>query len=204
MRFLFVDKELRANAEKKSCIINLVPPYDADDSMNDRWLQIGGESDLFLLSEVRNMCEMPAVYAGAMRGGETLPDFCIIECMIKHQRFFPLYDFGGKLNRNHYLLVADNTPEDSAPMIAGFDSVLRARLRDLQFYYDEDKKKTANDCLEKLKSVAYHNKLGSQFDRVCRLRKIAERNCRADAIKRRSINCIWIPPCAFARRICRH
>ena len=173
-RFLFVEEELRANAEKKSCIINLVPPYDADDSMNDRWLQIGGEGDLFLLSEVRNMCEMPAVYAGTMDGGETLPDFCIIECMIKHQRFFPLSDSIGKLNCKNYLLVADNAPENPETMIAGFDSVLRARLRDLQFYYDEDKKKTANDCLEKLKSVAYHNKLGSQFNRVCRLRKIAD------------------------------
>ena len=126
-----------------------------------------------ILYEVRNMCEMPAVYAGTMDGGETLPDFCIIECMIKHQRFFPLSDSIGKLNCKNYLLVADNAPENPETMIAGFDSVLRARLRDLQFYYDEDKKKTADDYLEKLKSVVYHGKLGSQFDRVCRLQKIA-------------------------------
>ena len=126
-----------------------------------------------ILYEVADMCEMPAVYAGTMDGGETLPDFCIIECMIKHQRFFPLSDSIGKLNCKNYLLVADNAPENPETMIAGFDSVLRARLRDLQFYYDEDKKKTADDYLEKLKSVVYHGKLGSQFDRVCRLQKIA-------------------------------
>ena len=131
------------------------------------------ESDERLLDEVTGMCEYPAVYTGEMRGAESLPDFCVISCMKKHQRFFPAYDTEGKLNLAHYFVVTDNKPVNPAPMIAGFDSVLRARLRDLSFYYTEDKKHSVEYYLERLKGVVYHGKLGTQHDRVCRLQTIA-------------------------------
>ena len=131
------------------------------------------ESDLDLLHEVAGMCEYPVVYEGEMHGAESLPDFCIIGCIKKHQRFFPIYDKNGELNRGHYVVVADNKPENPALMLAGFNSVLRARLCDLSFYYNEDKKHSAEYYLERLKGVVYHGKLGTQHDRVCRLQTIA-------------------------------
>ena len=131
------------------------------------------ESNSGLLHEVAGMCEYPVVYEGEMHGAESLPDFCVIGCIKKHQRFFPVYDTDKRLNRKNYFVVVDNMPKNSAPMIAGFDSVLRARLCDLSFYYNEDKKHSAEYYLERLKAVVYHAKLGSQYDRVCRIQTIA-------------------------------
>ena len=152
-----------AKAKKHRIKLSLSMPEDLPDYLPD-------ESLLF---EVTAMCEYPTAYEGEMLGAESLPDFLVVSCMKKHQRFFPVYDQNGVLNRARYFVVADNKPEHSAPMLAGFDSVLRARLRDLFFYYTEDKKHSAEYYLERLKKVAYHGKLGSQYDRVCRLQTIA-------------------------------
>ena len=160
-----IEKQLRRIGEKKEYYVNLsrsASKYKGEDSYDDA-----------LLYEVAAMCEYPAVYEGEMRSAESLPDFCIIGCMKKHQRFFPAYDKNGKLNRSHYFVVADNKPENSTLMIDGFNSVLYARLRDLSFYYTEDKKHPVEYYLERLKSVVYHGKLGSQHERVGRLKEIA-------------------------------
>ena len=141
------------------------------EKINTMWNVGQGIDDL--LPEVVAMCEYPVAYTGKMRGAESLPDFCVAGCIKKHQRFFPAYDKDGQLNRKDYFVVADNEPKNPAPMIAGFDSVLHARLCDLSFYYAEDIKHSIEYYLERLKTVVYHGKLGSQHDRVCRIQKIA-------------------------------
>ena len=143
--------------------LHYIPPYEDANSSDD------GE----LLNEVAAMCENPTVYCGTMEAEFlSLPHFCIIGCIKKHQRYFPIYQQGKKLSP-HYLLVADNAPLHPAAMIDGFNAVLRARLRDVEFYLAEDKKLSAKAALNKLKNIVYHKKLGSQFVRVERLQKIA-------------------------------
>ena len=125
-----------------------------------------------LLREVAAMCEWPMLYWRKIdKEFMSLPSECVAECMKKHQRFFSFHSEGKLLP--DYCLVADNKPADSETMLRDYDSVLRARLRDVQFYYAEDKKIPLADYVEKLKNIAFHHKLGSQHDRIARVCKIA-------------------------------
>ncbi|MGI9296650.1 MAG: glycine--tRNA ligase subunit beta [Gammaproteobacteria bacterium] len=126
-----------------------------------------------LLREVAAMCEWPAVYRRKVDDEfMDLPIYCVSECMKKHQKFFPFQDEHGKLLPD-YFLVADNEPESSDEMLRGYDAVLRARLRDVRFYYDEDRKVSLDEYMEKLKTIVFHQKLGSQHDRIGRVCRIA-------------------------------
>ena len=127
-----------------------------------------------LLDEVTAMCEQPVVYRGTL--GEqflALPDFCVRECMIKHQRAFPVYEKDTLTAAYHF--VADNRPPAPANMINGMDTVLRARLSDVAFYIREDKQLSLAEALRKLEQVVYHHRLGHQRTRVVRLCAISER-----------------------------
>ena len=130
-----------------------------------------------LLREVTAMCEWPVCHWRRIdEDFMSLPKECIAECMKKHQKFFPF--IGGhewlieKMLRD-YCLVADSEPQDAEAMLRGYDSVLRARLRDVQFYYAEDKKTPLADYVERLKTITFHHKLGSQHARIARVCKIA-------------------------------
>ena len=129
-----------------------------------------------LLREVAAMCEWPICHWRKVDEiFMSLPQECVVECMKKHQKFFPF--IGGndgvidKLLRD-YCLVADGEPKDAETMLRDYDSVLRARLRDVQFYFAEDKKVPLADYVERLKTIAFHQKLGSQHDRIARVCKI--------------------------------
>ena len=141
--------------------------------IEENWLL--GDSPL--LREVTAMCEWPVCHWRRIdKEFMPLPQECIIACMKQHQKLFPFAELAdqraGDLLRD-YCLVADNRPADAEAMLRDYDSVLRARLRDVQFYYAEDKKIPLIDCVEKLKSIVYHRKLGSQHDRIARICKIA-------------------------------
>ena len=126
-----------------------------------------------LLCEVAAMCEYPVLYSRKIDDDfMNIPHDCIVNCMKKHQRFFPFYNYSGKLLQE-YIIVADNKPKSSDNMLRGYDSVLRARLRDVQFYYEDDKKISLIDYVKKLKSIIFHQKLGTQHDRIARVCKIA-------------------------------
>ena len=104
-----------------------------------------------LLDEITGTCEYPVVYEGQIKNAESFPDFALTSCMKKHQKFFPVYNNDGKLNRNRYFFVANNKPNDPTLMIKNYNSVIQARLSDLSFYYNEDKKHSADYYLNKMK-----------------------------------------------------
>lgn len=136
--------------------------------------KIGGLSDKLeaLLHEVTAMCEQPGVYQGKIDDAFlAMPSFYIEECMVKHQRAFPIYS-GDQLSARYHF-IADNHPADPEKMISGFNTVLRARLRDVEFYRSEDSKLTHEAAREKMRHITYHRLLGSQAQRVERLEKIA-------------------------------
>ena len=149
---------------------------EPDETIDNQGFEIAHKNNVSeespLLREVVAMCEMPFVHQQKIDDDfMDLPQFCIIECMKKHQRFFPFTD-GFNLLPN-YFMVTDNESQNSNNMLRGYDSILRARLRDLQFYYEEDKKISLDSYVEKLKSIVFHQKLGTQHDRIARVCRIA-------------------------------
>jgi len=126
-----------------------------------------------LLDEVTALVESPAVYAGTFdRAFLDVPQECLILTMQQNQKYFALADGAGKL-RHRFLLVSNLRTDDPAVIVHGNERVLRARLADAKFFYDQDRAQRLEARLPKLASVVYHNKLGSQLDRVARVRTIA-------------------------------
>jgi glycyl-tRNA synthetase beta chain len=142
------------------------------------------EADGVLLDEVTALVESPAVYVGTFDPAFlAVPQECLILSMKQHQKYFPITDASGKLQPRFALVsnVPTITPQE---IIHGNERVLRARLSDAQFFYQQDKKTKLADRVEKLGNVVYHNKLGSQLQRVQRLQKLAgeiARKLKADA-----------------------
>jgi glycyl-tRNA synthetase beta chain len=127
-----------------------------------------------LLSEVTALVENPTVYEGRFDAAFLeVPQECLILSMKQHQKYFPLLDAqSGKL-LDRFLIVSNMRTDDPSDIIAGNERVLRARLADAKFFYDQDRKTRLADRVERLASVVYHNKLGSQLERVQRIRKLA-------------------------------
>ncbi len=94
--------------------------------------------------------------------------------MQQNQRYFALADANGKL-RNRFLLVSNIDPHDAEPIIRGNERVLRARLADAKFFFDQDRKTPLATRVDKLRSIVYHNKLGTQAERIDRLGFLATR-----------------------------
>ena len=126
-----------------------------------------------LLDEVTALVELPAVYAGTFdRAFLDVPQECLILTMQQNQKYFALADASGKL-RHRFLLVSNLRVDDPAAIIHGNERVLRARLADAKFFYDQDRSLRLETRLPRLASVVYQQKLGSQLDRVGRVRAIA-------------------------------
>ena len=118
-----------------------------------------------LLDEVTALVEWPVVYAGTFDAAFLdVPQECLILTMQLNQRYFALADDGGKLV-NRFLLVSNLQTTDPSAIVAGNERVLRARLADAKFFFDQDRRHSLESRLPKLGSVVYHNKLGTQADR---------------------------------------
>jgi glycyl-tRNA synthetase beta chain len=127
-----------------------------------------------LLSEVTALVEFPAVYEGRFDEAYlAVPQECLILSMQQHQKYFPLLDAQSAKLLNRFLIVSNMRTDQPGNIIAGNERVLRARLADAKFFYDQDRKSSLADRVERLGSVVYHNKLGSQLERVQRIRKLA-------------------------------
>jgi len=140
--------------------------------------QLGGTTLIApdaLLDEVTALVEWPVVYAGTFDPAFlAVPQECLILTMQQNQKYFPLADAKGKLT-HRFLLVSNVETRDPAAIIAGNERVLRARLADAKFFYDHDRRQPLAARVEKLRSVVYHGKLGSQADRIERVRILAGR-----------------------------
>ena len=126
-----------------------------------------------LLDEVTALVEWPVVYAGQFDPAFlSVPQECLILSMKQHQKYFPLLDAEGKLLPK-FLLVSNLKPANPRHIIQGNERVLRARLSDAKFFFEQDQKTKLEARTPKLAEVVYHNKLGSQLDRVQRIQKLA-------------------------------
>ena len=126
-----------------------------------------------LLDEVTALVERPNVLVCAFEEEFLgVPQECLILTMKANQKYFPLLDAGGKLT-NRFLVVSNISPEDASAVIGGNERVVRPRLADAKFFFDQDRKKTLASRVAGLDKVVYHNKLGSQGERVERVRTIA-------------------------------
>ena len=127
-----------------------------------------------LLDEVTALVERPNVLVCEFEKEFLgVPQECLILTMKANQKYFPLLDAGGKLT-NQFLVVSNISPPDASFVISGNERVVRPRLADAKFFFDQDRKKTLSSRVEGLSKVVYHNKLGTQGERAQRVRAIAE------------------------------
>jgi len=131
-----------------------------------------GKSDE-LVGEVTSLVEYPVALVGSFDPAFLeVPKECLIISMQQHQKYFPLADKEGKL-LPRFLFVSNMKPANPKEIVHGNERVLRARLSDAKFFYDQDRKQRLADRLSRLANVVYHNKLGSQLERVQRLEKLS-------------------------------
>ena len=127
-----------------------------------------------LLDEVTALVERPKVLVCAFeKEFLDVPQECLILTMKANQKYFPLLDAAGRLT-HQFLVVSNITPEDASAVIGGNERVVRPRLADAKFFFDQDRKKTLASRVAGLDKVVYHNKLGTQGERVQRVRVIAK------------------------------
>ncbi|HET7157995.1 MAG TPA: glycine--tRNA ligase subunit beta, partial [Burkholderiales bacterium] len=129
--------------------------------------------DADLLDEVTALVERPNVLVCQFDAQFLeVPQECLILTMKANQKYFPLLDATGKLT-NKFLVVSNIRPADPLPVITGNERVVRPRLADAKFFFDQDRKTRLADRVERLGKVLYHNKLGSLLARVQRIVKLA-------------------------------
>ena len=127
-----------------------------------------------LLDEVTALVERPNVLICEFeKQFLDVPQECLILTMKANQKYFPLLDAADRLT-NKFLVVSNITPDDASLVIGGNERVVRPRLADAKFFFDQDRKKTLASRVEGLGKVVYHNKLGTQGERVERVRAIAK------------------------------
>jgi glycyl-tRNA synthetase beta chain len=132
-------------------------------------------SDDALLDEVTALVERPNVLACEFeREYLAVPPECLVLTMKANQKYFPLLEADGSLS-NRFLVVSNITPADPSRIIEGNERVVRPRLADAKFFFDQDRKKTLASRVPALDRVVYHARLGSQGERTMRVRDIAGR-----------------------------
>ena len=123
--------------------------------------------------EVVNLCEWPHVLVG--RFDEEflqVPTEIICESMLSHQRYFPIYDKDHRLTRE-FVIVSNADPACDATVIDGNERVVRARLDDAKFFWEEDLKRPLEDFVERLSTVTFQERLGTVLQKVQRMEAIA-------------------------------
>lgn len=126
-----------------------------------------------LLDEVTALVERPNVLICEFeKQFLDVPQECLILTMKANQKYFPLLDAQGRLT-NKFLVVSNISPADASAVIGGNERVVRPRLADAKFFFDQDRKRTLESRVEGLGKVVYHNQLGTQGERMERVRAIA-------------------------------
>ena len=126
-----------------------------------------------VFEEVINLCEWPTVLVGTFdEEFLKVPHEIICESMLTNQRYFPIYDGEGKLTRE-FVVVSNSKPENAERVIDGNERVVRARLDDAKFFYEEDLKISLDEFRERLSKVAFQEKLGSVLAKSERIEQLA-------------------------------
>ncbi len=134
--------------------------------------QIDVDEDL--LEEVNNLVEYPTAFVGDFAEKYLrLPDEVLITSMKEHQRYFDVKAQDGKL-LPHFISVRNGDQNKIDNVVKGNEKVLVARLEDAEFFYNEDQKLSIEDCIEKLKNVTFHEKIGSMYEKMQRVQLIAK------------------------------
>ena len=146
--------------------------------LNAAAAKVGGGAkaieDEALLDEVTALVERPNVLICEFeKEFLEVPQECLILTMKANQKYFPLLTADGKLT-HQFLVVSNISPTDASAVIGGTERVVRPRLADAKFFFDQDRKKTLASRVEGLDKVVYHNKLGTQGERMARVRGIAK------------------------------
>ncbi len=126
-----------------------------------------------LLDEVTALVEWPAIYVGRFDAAFLeVPPECLILTMRTNQKYFPLFDAAGRLTPA-FLIVSNMAVDDPHFIVEGNERVVRPRLADARFFFDQDRRATLASRVPQLASVVYHARLGSQAERAERVRRIA-------------------------------
>jgi glycyl-tRNA synthetase beta chain len=146
--------------------------------LNAAAAKVGGGAkaieDDALLDEVTALVERPNVLICEFeKQFLEVPQECLILTMKANQKYFPLLTAEGKLT-HQFLVVSNITPDDASAVVGGNERVVRPRLADAKFFFDQDRKKTLASRVDGLNKVVYHNKLGTQGERMMRVRGIAK------------------------------
>ena len=137
--------------------------------------RVGGAAMLHstLLDEVPDLIEYPTVMAGTFaREFLSLPEEVLTTTMIHHQHNFPVVDDAGHL-KPAFLVVTNTDAENEKSVARNYERVLGARLRDARFFWDADRQHRLDDRLERLKTIRFHKKLGTYFEKAERVEKLA-------------------------------
>ena len=135
-----------------------------------------------IFDEVVNLCEWPTVLVGTFdEEFLDVPSEIICESMLSNQRYFPIYDAEGKLTRE-FVVVSNSDPRNNERVIDGNERVVRARLDDAKFFYEEDLKQPLESYVEKLKSVVFQEKLGTVYQKSERMVTLAEAAAVSQAV----------------------
>ena len=125
--------------------------------------------DEALTDEVTSLVEMPNILIGNFEDKYlSIPEECLTLTMKTNQKYFPIFNKNNGLT-NSFIIVSNISPKNTDQVIHGNEKVIRPRLADAEFFYDEDKKMGLTTFCEKLENVIYHHKLGSQKDRAERV-----------------------------------
>lgn len=153
-------------AKRKAAIVSQIEEIEAVEN----W-KIPVDADL--LEEVNNLVEYPTVlHATFDEAYLELPEEVLITTMKEHQRYFPVVDEAGKL-RPYFITVRNGNHEHLETVAKGNEKVLRARLSDADFFYQEDLKITIDEAVAKLNNIVFHEKLGTLTEKMVRVKKVA-------------------------------
>jgi glycyl-tRNA synthetase beta chain len=158
----------------------VIPSFESRRAEIERQLQVAAAAqgltpidDAALLDEVTALVERPNVLLCQFEPEFlAVPQECLILTMKANQKYFPLLDKAGRLT-HRFLVVSNIRPADPGRVIGGNERVVRPRLADAKFFFDQDRRKPLASRVPELARVVYHNKLGSQGERVERVRAIA-------------------------------
>lgn len=160
-------KALRAEAKKLGARLEVEPA-----GLTDEQAEIELLNDE-LVQEVTSLVERPNVMVCQFEEAFLqVPQECLILTMKANQKYFPLLAGDGQLS-NRFLIVSNINPDDPSAVITGNERVVRPRLSDAQFFFDQDRKKTLESRVAGLDKVVYHNQLGTQGERMLRVCTIA-------------------------------